>query len=50
MGLDLNATLSEPARETVARESEIVRCVCEVQEENDFMIQVGSDMFVYTSG
>ncbi|XP_062871672.1 PHD finger protein 20b isoform X2 [Trichomycterus rosablanca] len=38
-GLDLNTTLSEQAGETVTHESEIVRCVCEVQEENDFMIQ-----------
>ncbi|XP_072552846.1 PHD finger protein 20b isoform X2 [Salminus brasiliensis] len=40
VGLDLNTSLSEQGVETVvAHDSEIVRCVCEVQEENDFMIQ-----------
>ncbi len=38
--LDLNMPLSEQAVETVTHGSEIVRCICEVQEENDFMIQV----------
>lgn len=40
-GLDLNTPFSEQGVETVGHDSEIVRCVCEVQEENDFMIQVG---------
>ncbi|XP_066527825.1 PHD finger protein 20b isoform X2 [Hoplias malabaricus] len=38
-GLDLNATISETGAESMTHDSEIVRCVCEVQEENDFMIQ-----------
>ncbi|KAI4877243.1 hypothetical protein NFI96_014299, partial [Prochilodus magdalenae] len=38
-GLDLNTPLSEQGVETATRDTEIVRCVCEVQEENDFMIQ-----------
>lgn len=38
--LDLNMPLSEQGVETVSHGSEIVRCICEVQEENDFMIQV----------
>ncbi|KAK3547735.1 hypothetical protein QTP86_028532, partial [Hemibagrus guttatus] len=38
-GLDLNTPFSERGVETVGHDSEIVRCVCEVQEENDFMIQ-----------
>lgn len=38
--LDLNMPLSEQGVETVTHGSEIVRCICEVQEENDFMIQV----------
>ncbi|XP_060749544.1 PHD finger protein 20b isoform X2 [Tachysurus vachellii] len=38
-GLDLNTPFSEQGVETVGHDSEIVRCVCEVQEENDFMIQ-----------
>ncbi|XP_035378549.1 PHD finger protein 20b [Electrophorus electricus] len=38
-GLDLNTPLAEQGVEAVAPDSEIVRCVCEVQEENDFMIQ-----------
>lgn len=38
--LDFNMPLSEQGVETLAHSSEIVRCVCEVQEENDFMIQV----------
>uniref|UniRef100_A0A9J8BV63 PHD finger protein 20, b n=1 Tax=Cyprinus carpio carpio TaxID=630221 RepID=A0A9J8BV63_CYPCA len=37
--LDLNVPLSEQGVETVTQGSEIVRCICEVQEENDFMIQ-----------
>ncbi|XP_057175483.1 PHD finger protein 20b isoform X2 [Triplophysa rosa] len=37
--LDLNMPLSEQGVETLAHSSEIVRCICEVQEENDFMIQ-----------
>uniref|UniRef100_A0A671KT87 PHD finger protein 20-like n=1 Tax=Sinocyclocheilus anshuiensis TaxID=1608454 RepID=A0A671KT87_9TELE len=37
--LDLNMPLSEQGVETVTHGSEIVRCICEVQEENDFMIQ-----------
>lgn len=37
--LDLNVPLSEQGVETVTHSSEIVRCICEVQEENDFMIQ-----------
>ncbi|XP_067227283.1 PHD finger protein 20b isoform X1 [Chanodichthys erythropterus] len=37
--LDLNMPLSEQGVETVSHGSEIVRCICEVQEENDFMIQ-----------
>lgn len=40
-GLELNTPFSEQGVETVGHDSEIVRCVCEVQEENDFMIQVG---------
>lgn len=40
-GFDLNTPFSEQGVETVGHDSEIVRCVCEVQEENDFMIQVG---------
>lgn len=39
LGLGQNTALSEQDVETVTHESEIVRCVCEVQEENDFMIQ-----------
>lgn len=39
LGLGQNTPLSEQGVETVTRESEIIRCVCEVQEENDFMIQ-----------
>ncbi|KAM9445023.1 PHD finger protein 20-like isoform 2-T2 [Clarias gariepinus] len=38
-GLELNTPFSEQGVETVGHDSEIVRCVCEVQEENDFMIQ-----------
>ncbi|XP_046725477.1 PHD finger protein 20b isoform X3 [Silurus meridionalis] len=38
-GLDLSTSFSEQGVETVGHDSEIVRCVCEVQEENDFMIQ-----------
>ncbi len=38
--LELNMPLSEQGVETVTHGSEIVRCICEVQEENDFMIQV----------
>ncbi|XP_017342813.3 PHD finger protein 20b isoform X1 [Ictalurus punctatus] len=38
-GLDLTTPFSEQGVETVGHDSEIVRCVCEVQEENDFMIQ-----------
>lgn len=38
--LDLNMPLSEQGVESLAHSSEIVRCICEVQEENDFMIQV----------
>lgn len=38
--LDLNVPLSEQGVETVTHGSEIVRCICEAQEENDFMIQV----------
>uniref|UniRef100_A0A8C1XL94 PHD finger protein 20, b n=1 Tax=Cyprinus carpio TaxID=7962 RepID=A0A8C1XL94_CYPCA len=37
--LDLNVPLSEQGVETVTHGSEIVRCICEAQEENDFMIQ-----------
>uniref|UniRef100_A0A672QAT3 PHD finger protein 20-like n=1 Tax=Sinocyclocheilus grahami TaxID=75366 RepID=A0A672QAT3_SINGR len=37
--LDLSMPLSEQGVETVTHGSEIVRCICEVQEENDFMIQ-----------
>ncbi|TRY54063.1 hypothetical protein DNTS_034493, partial [Danionella cerebrum] len=37
--LDLSLPLTEPAVETTNHGSEIVRCICEVQEENDFMIQ-----------
>ncbi|XP_052450199.1 PHD finger protein 20 isoform X3 [Carassius gibelio] len=37
--LDLNVPLSEQGVETLPHSSEIVRCICEVQEENDFMIQ-----------
>lgn len=36
---DLNTPISEQGGDGVAHDSEIVRCVCEVQEENDFMIQ-----------
>ncbi|KAL6482643.1 hypothetical protein MHYP_G00075150 [Metynnis hypsauchen] len=38
-GLELNTPISEQGAETVTHDAEIVRCVCEVQEENDFMIQ-----------
>ncbi|XP_065105953.2 PHD finger protein 20b isoform X1 [Paramisgurnus dabryanus] len=37
--LNLNMPLSEQGVERRSHGSEIVRCVCEVQEENDFMIQ-----------
>ncbi|XP_067302814.1 PHD finger protein 20b isoform X5 [Pseudorasbora parva] len=37
--LDMNMPLSEQGVETISHSSEIVRCICEVQEENDFMIQ-----------
>ncbi len=40
--LELNMPLSEQGVETVTHGSEIVRCICEVQEENDFMIQVNA--------
>ncbi|XP_030624013.1 PHD finger protein 20b isoform X2 [Chanos chanos] len=38
-GLDVITPISEQGVEPVSHGSEIVRCVCEVQEENDFMIQ-----------
>ncbi|XP_051515279.1 PHD finger protein 20-like isoform X2 [Myxocyprinus asiaticus] len=37
--LDLNMPLSEQGVDKVTHGSEIIRCICEVQEENDFMIQ-----------
>ncbi|XP_051962210.1 PHD finger protein 20-like isoform X2 [Xyrauchen texanus] len=37
--LDLNMPLSEQSVDKVTHSSEIIRCICEVQEENDFMIQ-----------
>ncbi|XP_026114610.1 PHD finger protein 20-like isoform X1 [Carassius auratus] len=37
--LDLNVPLSEQGVETLTHGSEIIRCICEAQEENDFMIQ-----------
>ncbi|XP_051517764.1 PHD finger protein 20-like isoform X2 [Myxocyprinus asiaticus] len=36
---DLNMPLSEQGVDKVTHGSEIIRCICEVQEENDFMIQ-----------
>ncbi|XP_051948134.1 PHD finger protein 20-like isoform X2 [Xyrauchen texanus] len=37
--LDLSMPLSEQGVDKVTHGSEVIRCVCEVQEENDFMIQ-----------
>lgn len=36
---DVDVT-TNPDEEVEESDSEIVRCVCEVKEENDFMIQV----------
>lgn len=38
--LDLTTPLTEQGVVVEPHGAEIVRCVCEVQEENDFMIQV----------
>lgn len=43
-GADLDVTtppLSVDSGAADTRDQEIVRCICEVEEENDFMIQVG---------
>ena len=42
--MDLDVTSPPLSGDSVALDTsdqEIVRCVCEVEEENDFMIQVG---------
>lgn len=40
MELDVTTPMSEQNVSMVTKGSDMVRCVCEVEEENDFMIQV----------